>query len=150
VAGGATRAASVRAGLEAVPETADVILVHDAARPLASDDLFALVTGAVTGGADGAVPAIAVTDTVKRVDGRRVVGTLPRDDLVTVQTPQAFRGPVLRRAHAGLDDGTDDAALVEAAGGDVVVVAGEPTNVKVTGPADLALVRALLAARTGA
>jgi 2-C-methyl-D-erythritol 4-phosphate cytidylyltransferase len=150
VAGGATRAASVRAGLEAVPATADVILVHDAARPLAGDDLFALVTGAVTAGADGAVPAIAVTDTVKRVDGGRVVATLARDDLVTVQTPQAFRGSVLRRAHAGLDDGTDDAALVEAAGGHVVVVAGEPTNVKVTGPADLALVRALLAARTGA
>jgi 2-C-methyl-D-erythritol 4-phosphate cytidylyltransferase len=150
VAGGATRAASVRAGLTAVPASAEIVVVHDAARPLAGDGLFAAVIEAVVEGADGAVPGLAVSDTIKRVDGVRVLATVPRDDLVTVQTPQAFRAAALRAAHTGEGDGTDDAALVEAAGGKVVVVPGEPTNVKVTGPEDVMLVTALLALRSGA
>jgi len=149
VHGGATRAASVRAGLAAVPATAEIVVVHDAARPMAGDRLFAAVIEAVASGADGAVPGIAVADTVKRVDGTRVVATVPRDDLVTVQTPQAFRAAVLRAAHADEGDGTDDAALVEAAGGTVVIVPGESANLKVTGPEDVLLVTALLAQRSG-
>ena len=149
VTGGATRAASVRAGLSKVPSGADIVVVHDAARPLADDALFAAVIGAVADGADGAVPGLTVSDTIKRVDGARVVETVPRDDLVTVQTPQAFRAAILRAAHADDGDGTDDAALVEAAGGTVVVVPGDSANVKVTGPEDLTLVAVLMAMRSG-
>ena len=144
VAGGATRSASVRAGLAAVPDdgSVDVILVHDAARPRASADLFARVVDAVRAGADAVVPGVPVSDTIKRVaarDGRAVVvETPPRSELVAVQTPQGFRPAVLRAAHAGGAEATDDAAVVEAAGGAVVVVPGEPGNVKVTTPADLA------------
>ena len=142
--GGPTRAASVRAGLEAVPATADVIVVHDGARPLAPPALFASVVAAVRAGADGAVPGLAVADTLKRVDGDEVRATVARRGLVAVQTPQAFRAELLRRAHAvGDDDATDDAALVEALGATVRVVAGDPRNIKVTTAEDLELVRAL-------
>jgi 2-C-methyl-D-erythritol 4-phosphate cytidylyltransferase len=144
--GGATRAASVRSGLELVPATAEVIAVHDAARPLATDALYTAVVDAVRAGADGAVPALAVADTIKRVAGERIVETVARDDLVAVQTPQAFRADVLRRAHAGGADGTDDAALVEAIGATVVTVPGEPANVKVTASEDLAVLESLLRA----
>jgi 2-C-methyl-D-erythritol 4-phosphate cytidylyltransferase len=145
VSGGATRAASVRAGLAAVAASAEVIVVHDAARPLATAHLFRAVIGAVRGGADAAVPAVAITDTVKRVDADRVLDTVPRDNLVAVQTPQAFRSDALRSAHAGGADATDDAALIEAAGGTVVTVAGEPHNLKVTTTGDLTVAAALLA-----
>ncbi len=145
VVGGATRAESVRAGLAAVPAPTDVVMVHDAARPLASPALFAAVAAAVRDGADAAVPALPVADTIKRVDGARVTGTLDRDGLVAVQTPQAFRAGALRAAHAAGGDATDDAAFVEAAGGMVVVVPGEARNVKITTAADLDLVAALLA-----
>ena len=140
VVGGATRADSVRAGLAAIPDC-DVVVVHDAARPLASSRLFSDVVDAVARGADAAIPGVSVTDTVKRVisrDGYSVVtATLDRSDLVTVQTPQAFRRDVLERAHVALEVATDDAALVEAIGGTVVVVAGDWQNVKITERADL-------------
>ena len=140
VTGGSTRAASVRAGLAHCPD-ADVIVVHDAARPLASPELFAAVVTAVREGADGAIPGLAITDTVKRVgtqDALRVVlGTESRENLVTVQTPQAFRRDVLTRAHANATDATDDAALVEAIGARVVVVPGELDNIKITSIGDL-------------
>jgi 2-C-methyl-D-erythritol 4-phosphate cytidylyltransferase len=139
VAGGATRSESVRAGLAAVPDDADVVVVHDAARPWASPALFRAVVAAVEdGGGDGAVPGLPLADTVKRVDGDRVVETVDRAGLVAVQTPQAFRAEVLRKAHASCADATDDAALVEQVGGTVVVVPGEPGNRKVTNREDLA------------
>jgi 2-C-methyl-D-erythritol 4-phosphate cytidylyltransferase len=142
--GGATRSDSVRAGLALVPADAEIVIVHDAARPLASLRLFERVVHAVTEGADGAVPALPVGDTVKRVAGDRVVETVSREDLVGVQTPQAFRADVLRAAHrvGGVD--TDDAALVETAGGTVVIVEGERRNLKLTLPDDLAVAEALL------
>jgi len=146
VPGGPTRSASVRAGLAAVDPGADIVVVHDAARALATPELFELVIDAVRAGADAAVPAVPVADTIKRVTGDRVVETIDRAELVAVQTPQAFRAECLRAAHAAADEATDDAALVEAAGGAVVVVAGDPRNVKVTNVADLAVVEALLAA----
>ncbi len=150
VAGGATRSASVRAGLAAVPSSAEVVVVHDAARPCASPALFTAVVDAVRAGADGAVPGVPVADTVKRVDdGGKVVETLDRSGLVGVQTPQAFVASTLRRAHAGADDATDDAGLVEAAGGRVVVVPGEAGNTKVTDPGDLALADARLGGGPG-
>ena len=150
VAGGATRSASVRAGLAEVPADAEIVVVHDAARPLAGADLFERTVAAVRGGADAAIPGVPVTDTVKQVDDGRVVATVDRSRLVAVQTPQAFRAAVLRRAHAGNTDAggpeaTDDAALVEALGGCVVVVDGDPRNIKLTSPDDLLVARALLA-----
>jgi 2-C-methyl-D-erythritol 4-phosphate cytidylyltransferase len=137
VAGGETRSASVRAGLAAVPARADVIAVHDAARPLATADVWAKVLEAVAAGADAAVPAIEVTETIKRVQDDAVIETIDRHQLVLVQTPQAFRAGVLRAAHAGAGHATDDAALVEAAGGRVVTVPGDRRNLKITEPADL-------------
>jgi 2-C-methyl-D-erythritol 4-phosphate cytidylyltransferase len=147
VPGGDTRAASVRAGLKALPDC-DVVVVHDAARPLASQQLFTAVVDAVTAGADAAIPGLRVTDTIKRIanrDGQSiVVGTIDRSELVTVQTPQAFRRDVLERAHHTLSDATDDAALVEAMGGTVVIVSGEVSNLKITDPSDLLRVAAVL------
>ena len=148
VAGGATRSDSVRAGLAAVPSDADIICVHDAARPFASAALFRSVIAAVRAGAEGAIPGVAVTDTIKVVGADGAVQHTPeRSSLVAVQTPQAFRAAALRAAHAGGPEGTDDAALVEAAGGRVVVVAGEPDNRKVTHPDDLDWARVKVGAR---
>jgi 2-C-methyl-D-erythritol 4-phosphate cytidylyltransferase len=144
VAGGDTRSDSVRAGLRAVPEEAEIVVVHDAARPLATRALFDAVIAAVRAGADAAVPGVPVSDTLKQVDGERVVGTVDREQLIGVQTPQAFRGFVLRAAHAQQGHATDDAALVEAARGRVVVVPGDPRNLKITTPDDLVIAAALL------
>ena len=139
VEGGATRTQSVCRGVAAVPETAEVIVVHDAARTLASEDLFRAVIAAVTtDGAGGAVPGVPVSDTIKVVDGsQRVTATLDRAALVAVQTPQAFDAVLLRRAHANGTEATDDAALVEALGATVRVVPGDARNLKITSPADL-------------
>ena len=142
-AGGDTRSASVRAGLARVPAEADVVVVHDGARPLAGPDLFAAVVAAVRAGADAAVPGVALADTLRWRTG----GVADRDGLVAVQTPQAFRAAALRAAHAGDPEATDDASLVEAAGGKVVVVDGSPDNLKITNPSDLAVAEALLRAR---
>ena len=143
VAGGASRSESVRNGLAQVPADADIVCVHDAARPFASTDLFEQVIAAIRNGADGAIPAIPVTDTIKIVasDGSGTVESTPdRSTLVAVQTPQAFAALALRRAHE-LDEGTstatDDAMLVERAGGVVVVVDGESPNRKITTQDDL-------------
>jgi len=152
VAGGATRAESVRRGLSRVPLAADVVVVHDAARPLASPSLFAAVVapllepGAQEQGPDGVVCALPVSDTLKRVDPGTgtVTATVDRSALVAVQTPQAFAAAMLRRAHEGDPDATDDAALVERIGGTVRVVPGEPHNVKLTVPSDLVLVEQLV------
>ena len=148
-AGGPSRSASVRAGLAVVPDDADIIVVHDAARPLAPVDLFQRVIAAVRAGADGAVPGLPVPDTVKRIDpaSGRVVETPDRAALRAVQTPQAFAAAVLRRAHGGGGDATDDAALVEALGAAVVVVDGDPANLKITAPDDLVRAELLLARR---
>ena len=140
VEGGPTRSASVRHGLAAVPSDADVIVVHDGARPLASSDLFVSVIDAVRrDGVDAAIPVLPVTDTIKRVDGDRVVETVERSALVAVQTPQAFRAGLLRQAHGAGLEGTDDASLIEQLGGTVVVVPGEPHNLKITAAGDLAI-----------
>jgi 2-C-methyl-D-erythritol 4-phosphate cytidylyltransferase len=145
VAGGATRAESVRLALVEVDEGAAAILVHDAARPLVQDDVVERVLAPLGEGWDGAVPALPVADTVKRVRGDEVVETLDRSALRAVQTPQGFVGPVLRRAYAApAPDASDCASLVEAAGGRVKVVAGDPRLLKVTDVADLDRVAALL------
>lgn len=144
VPGGATRSASVRAGLAGVPDTCDVVCVHDAARPLASPDLFRAVIAAIVDGVDGAVPGVPLHDTIKIIDDAGVVKETPeRTSLVAVQTPQAFRAAALRAAHATGAEGTDDASLVEANGGTVVVVIGEPDNRKITDPDDLEWARSV-------
>jgi 2-C-methyl-D-erythritol 4-phosphate cytidylyltransferase len=106
--------------------------------------LYDRVVQAVANGADGAVPALPVSDTVKRVDGDHVVETVPREGLVGVQTPQAFRADVLRAVHRAGGVDTDDAALVEAGGGTVVIVEGERRNLKLTIAEDLAYAQAVL------
>jgi 2-C-methyl-D-erythritol 4-phosphate cytidylyltransferase len=143
VAGGESRSDSVRAGLDPVPADASVVVVHDGARPLATAGLFETVIGAVLEGADAAVPGLVLADTLKRVERDEVVGPVPRDEVRAVQTPQAFRADLLRRAHATCEQATDDAGLVEALGATVRVVPGDPRNLKVTTPADLELVQAL-------
>lgn len=143
VTGGATRSESVRAGLAAVPDTATVILVHDAARPVATPALFARVVAAVQAGAAAVVPVVPIVDTIRDVEGRPI----DRSRLEAVQTPQGFSAAVLRRVHAGDAVATDDASLVRAAGMPVVAVEGERWNIKVTEPEDRLVVSALLGAR---
>lgn len=139
VEGGASRSRSVANGLEAVPDAATVVLVHDAARPLASPDLFRRVVAAVRAGADAVVPAVPVIDTIRELDG----GTLDRDRLRAVQTPQGFAATVLRSAYRRGGEATDDASLVEASGGTVVLIKGERANLKITEPIDLDVAAAL-------
>ncbi len=144
VAGGATRSASVRCGLAAVPSDATIICVHDAARPFASEFLFDEVIDAVCAGADGAVPGLPVVDTIKFIDSTNTVMSTPdRRQLVAVQTPQAFRAKQLRQAHENNPEGTDDSTLVEARGGKIVVITGDPLNRKITTPEDLNWARAI-------
>ena len=142
VEGGDSRQASVGAALAQVPGQVGVVAVHDAARPFASPELFALVIQAVADGADGAVPVLAVTDTVLRVRGELVEGTEAREELALGQTPQAFRTSVLREAHAKAEVAgasfTDDASMLRWAGFDVRAIPGDPANVKITTLADLA------------
>lgn len=147
VTGGATRSDSVRAGLDAVPDGVEMIVIHDAARPLAAEALWKAVLEAVEAGADGAIPACPVTDTIKKKTSDGVLVTLERSELVAVQTPQAFRAEAIKQAHAGGGQATDDAALVEAAGGRVVLVDGDPHNIKVTTPTDLLVAEALIEER---
>lgn len=142
VEGGASRQASVRRALAVVPDPIHVVAVHDAARPFAPPDLFSRTLDAVDGGADGAVPVLAVADTVLRVRGGFVQGDEPRADLALVQTPQAFRTAALREAHAKAEASgeafTDDASLLRWAGFEVRAIPGDPDNAKITTLADLA------------
>jgi 2-C-methyl-D-erythritol 4-phosphate cytidylyltransferase len=145
VTGGTTRAQSVAAALFEVPVGALVVLVHDAARPLVSDAVVERIVRPLREGFDGAVPALRVADTLKRVDDGVVAETVDREGLVAVQTPQAFLAPSLRKAFAGQIAGaTDCASLVEQSGGRVAVVEGDPRLLKITTQADLALVESWL------
>ncbi len=151
VPGGATRQDSVRAALSALPDDVDVVLVHDAARPLAPVALIEAVADAVRAGAPAVVPGLPVDDTIKRVDAAgRVVETPARESLRAIQTPQGFRRTVLERAHAqsvtlGI---TDDAGLVELLGEPVLVIPGAADAFKITRPEDLARAEGLLAAES--
>lgn len=148
VEGGAERDDSVRNGLAALPGAAVHVLIHDAARPFMSARLVRTVQAELAGGAVAVIPALPVTDTIKMVEGARVLSTLPRHRLVAVQTPQGFARAELEAAHAArLEEAargqgqpvTDDAMLMEAAGHAVRVVPGEKTNVKITTVEDMAL-----------
>jgi 2-C-methyl-D-erythritol 4-phosphate cytidylyltransferase len=144
VAGGATRAESVRLALAEVPVDALVVVVHDAARPLLDEAVLERVLGRLSEGWDGVVPALVIPDTVKRVDGDRVAETLDRAALVAAQTPQAFLADKLRAAYRDGAAASDCAALVEAAGGRVTWVEGDPRLLKITSQSDLELVASWL------
>jgi 2-C-methyl-D-erythritol 4-phosphate cytidylyltransferase len=162
VPGGPTRSLSVQAALKALPEDVDVVLVHDAARPLVPVGLVEAVDAAVRAGHPAVVPALPVVDTVKRVAPaadlpgvEEVVGTAERSALRAVQTPQGFRRDTLAQAYAaaerdGVLDATDDAGLVERMGVPVVVVPGDEQAFKVTRPLDLLLADAVLTSRRAA
>lgn len=151
VCGGATRQESVRLGLEAVDRQADVVLCHDAARPLATPELFKRVLEGLEG-AEGCVPMVPSPDTVKLVREGRVTRTVPRSEVGLAQTPQAFNFPVLRESHRrAFQDGvqaTDDAMVVELAGYRVAAVEGEISNFKITTPEDVRRAEQILAARS--
>jgi len=161
VAGGELRQDSVARALEALPPEVDVVLVHDAARPLAPSELVDAVASAVLAGHGAVVPGLAMTDTVKRValstgaDGEgqpteQVLETVARSDLRCIQTPQGFDRAVLTKAHAAAEDAaTDDAGLVERLGLPVVVVAGSADAFKITRPIDLLIAEAVLRERRG-
>jgi 2-C-methyl-D-erythritol 4-phosphate cytidylyltransferase/2-C-methyl-D-erythritol 2,4-cyclodiphosphate synthase len=151
VEGGETRQDSVRTALAAVPGSVGTVAVHDAARPFAPPDLFTRVLAAVEQGADGAVPVLAVADTVLRVREEVVEGVEPRDEIALGQTPQAFRTSVLREAHAKAEAAgahfTDDASMLRWAGSEVRAIAGDPENLKITTLADLAMADRRMGAR---
>jgi len=146
IEGGKRRRDSVAAGLAVLPKSASFVLVHDAARPLATSDLVRrVIDRLLSGGVDAVVPVIPVRDTLKRVGDGWVLGTVERSGISVAQTPQGFKATVLRSAHAASDeDASDDAALVERLGGSVATVEGEASNVKITFPGDVALAEALL------
>jgi 2-C-methyl-D-erythritol 4-phosphate cytidylyltransferase len=146
IAGGRARSESVRNALAAVPD-ADVVVIHDAARPLLDAQVVRACIAAVEAGADGAVAAAPVTDTIKEADSDgRILRTLDRSQLWSIQTPQVFRADVLRRAleSDAIETATDDASLVESFGGDVRIVESSPRNFKVTWPEDLERAESLL------
>lgn len=146
IPGGERRRDSVAAGLARVPAGVDYVLVHDAARPNASNRLVGQVVARLCrGDVDGVVPAVPVRDTLKEVSGETVVGTRDRSDLVAVQTPQGFRRAALEYAHSTFEgDASDDASMVEATGGKVVWIDGDPGNLKLTYPDDLRVLEGLL------
>jgi len=146
VAGGATRQESVAAGLARVLPEVEIVLVHDAARALTPPEVFERVIDAIDRTGWGAVPVLPVVDTIKRVDGDRIVGVVDRSELGAAQTPQGFRRDVLLSAYTAADrEYTDDAALVADAGHPIAAVAGDPLAFKITTPADLERARALVA-----
>jgi 2-C-methyl-D-erythritol 4-phosphate cytidylyltransferase len=144
IAGGSSRAESVRRALAEVPADALVVLVHDAARPLLPPEIVERVLAPLSEGWDGVIPTLPLLDTIKRVDGDRVAETLDRSTLVAAQTPQAFVASTLRDAVAAGDEATDCSSLVEARGGRVKVVPGDPRLLKVTTEEDLELITSWL------
>jgi 2-C-methyl-D-erythritol 4-phosphate cytidylyltransferase len=151
VTGGATRSSSVRAGLAALPASADIVVVHDPAHPLATRRLFEAVIDAVRCGADAAAPGLPLEEPVKRVGrGGEVTGTIRRTDAFVIQTPHAFRASVLRAAHTGEPEAAEDTELVERYGGKVLVVPGDVRNLHVTVPEHLDLVARLAIPAWGA
>ena len=146
VTGGASRQASVSAGIDALWGDVEVVLVHDAARALTPPDVFERVVASVDAGNSGAIPALPVIDTIKRVEYARVVSAVDRAELSAAQTPQGFRRGILVPAYRSADqEYTDDAALVAAAGHEVAVVQGDALAFKITTPADLERARSLVA-----
>jgi len=149
IEGGVLRSDSIRLALSKIPNQYEYVLVHDAARSLASTTLAVTVIAQLINGEQAVIPALDVIDTIKEVDSKGYVRNTPeRSSLKAVQTPQGFTRSVLDRAHAASDDATDDAALVEAIGIKVKVIAGEERALKITTKSDLATATALLIPNT--
>jgi len=147
VAGGQTRTDSVRNAILALPDDVGIIAVHDAARPFVTQAMISECIDIAVGGR-GAVAGCPAVDTLKRVDEQaRVLDTPSRSGIWHAHTPQVFPADLLRRAHEGAASGTDDAALVESVGGEVQMVDGGSTNIKVTRPKDILIAEAILAER---
>ena len=147
IEGGVDRRSSVRAGLASIPDTSGIVVVHQAANPLATAETFAALLAAVGAGAPAAFPGLRPSDLVRATEDGFAGEVVGRDQLVLVQTPAAFRLEVLREAHEAQVDALEDTALVSAAGYDVRVVPGDPRNVHVATPEDLEVVAALLRAQ---
>jgi 2-C-methyl-D-erythritol 4-phosphate cytidylyltransferase len=145
VSGGTTRLESARRGLAEVPSSARLVLVHDAAHPLASRDLFLrLIEATEDDHVDAALPVLPAVDTIMRADNAGLIETIPREGLVTVQTPQAFKADVLRSLHEAGGEGSDDSVLAQRAGLNIALVAGEIANLHVTTKTDFATLARLL------
>lgn len=146
VAGGDTRWMSVRNALDVYGNDADIVTIHDGARPLVGKSVVERVISAVLGGAAGAVPVIPLTDSLRQIDGGGHSSAVDRSSFVAVQTPQGFSGKELRTAYSAPFSPlfTDDASVIEAAGYDVSLVEGSSVNMKVTNPVDLAIAEILL------
>ena len=143
VKGGATRSESVRCGLERVPHDCEMVIVHDGVRPLASQELFESVVGKIKDGAEAVVPVVSIADSLRSVNGKQI----NRDEVGSVQTPQAFKAPLLREAYLSGEDATDDASLVELVGGTIDFVDGDISNLKITVSSDLLIAEQFLIAR---
>ena len=143
VEGGATRSESVSCGLEKVPHDSEIVIVHDAVRPLASQDLFELVVDKVRNGAEAVVPVVPIADSLRSIDGKQI----NRDEVLIVQTPQAFNASLLRKAYSSYKEATDDSSLVELAGGIIDFVDGDVSNLKITVKSDLLIVEQFLIAK---
>jgi len=144
VTGGSTRHSSVAAGLAVVPDDAEIVVIHDAAHPLAPRELFTDVVAAVRSGADAAAPALPLPEALKRTLGTRVVATVQRADIVLVQTPQAFRAETLRAAHRLGVEAAEDTELLERLGANVVTVPGDVRNIHVTSAGDIEVAERLV------
>ena len=143
VKGGATRSESVRCGLERVPHDCEMVIVHDGVRPLASQELFESVVGKIKDGAEAVVPVVSIADSLRSVNGKQI----NRDEVVSVQTPQAFKAPLLLKAYSSGEDATDDASLVELVGGVIDFVDGDIRNLKITVSSDLLIAEQFLIAK---
>jgi 2-C-methyl-D-erythritol 4-phosphate cytidylyltransferase len=149
VAGGDTRSESVARALIGLPDDVDVVLVHDAARPLVPVEVVTAVASAVREGHQAVIPVVPVVDTIKSVDDDgRILGTIPRAGLRATQTPQGFNRELLQRAHAEVDEAvTDDAGMVESLGVEIHAVEGHEESFKVTRPIDVLLAESVIAKR---
>ena len=141
--GGSTRSESVRRGLEKVPDDSEIVIVHDGVRPLASQELFELVVGKVKDGAEAVVPVVPIADSLRSINGKQI----SRDEVVAVQTPQAFTASLLRKAYLNNEDATDDSSLVESVGGTIDFVDGDVSNLKITVSSDLLIAEQFLIAK---
>jgi len=141
--GGSTRSESVRRGLEKVPDDSEIVIVHDGVRPLASQELFELVVGKVKDGAEAVVPVVPIADSLRSINGKQI----SRDEVVAVQTPQAFTASLLRKAYLNNEDATDDSSLVELVGGTIDFVDGDVSNLKITVSSDLLIAEQFLTSK---
>jgi 2-C-methyl-D-erythritol 4-phosphate cytidylyltransferase len=145
VAGGETRLESARRGLDAVPSSAQIVMVHDAAHPLASKRLLdSLIRAVQQSDVDAVLPALPTKDTVMRIRGDVIVETIPREGLLWVQMPYVFKTNVLRAAHAHGGEATDESVLVQRLGARIKTIPGEASNIHVATREDLAIVARLL------